>query len=158
MLLEVAVPDNLVVRKNQHLSNARAKELAASGVRKAVKAHGKDKVANAADVQVRTVEKWMAEASLPSIDNLLNIANLHRGVSDALHQEMGWAGLTPSRANPANDLELAAGLGHSVAELIDRLRDGKRCHVDTAVLAALFRELIPQMQAVVDEDDARRAA
>lgn len=148
---------NAVVRKTAFLTNARAKELAAEGVRIAVKSHGKDSVADSADVRVRTVEKWLAEASLPSLVDLLNVASLEPRCADAVLAEMGWSGLTPKRAQAANDMELAAGLGHGLSELIDRLRDGRRCHVDTAVLAALFRNLIPQMQAVVDEDDARKA-
>lgn len=154
----MANPVNAVVRKTAFLTNARAKELASEGIREAVKEHGKDKVADAADVQVRTVEKWLAQASLPALPDLLNVARIEPTVATAVLAEMGWNGLTRSSSAPANDMEVAANLGHAVAEMIDRLRDGKRCHVDTAVLAALFRQLIPQMQAIVDEDNARRAA
>ena len=149
---------NAVVRKAAFLTNARAKALAAEGIQSAVEEHGKDRDAEAADVQVRTVEKWMSEASCPSLPDLFNVASLHSPVATAILEEMGWASLTRSVSNPANDMEVAANLGHAVAEMIDRLRDGTRCHVDTAVLAALFRQLIPQMQAIVDEDNARRAA
>ena len=145
------------VRKTPHLTNARAKELAADGIRDAARNVGKDRLAKAGDIEVRTVEKWIAEGSLPAIDHLLNMADEDVTVIRALLAEKGWV-LTPARADPANDMQLAAGLGHSLAEFLERLRDGKRCHVDTAVLAALFRQLIPQMQAIVDEDDARRAA
>lgn len=143
---------NAVVRKTTHLTNARAKELATEGIREAVKSVGKERLAAAADVKVRTVEKWLAEASLPDVDCLLNMSDEDPAVMRLLLSEKGWS-LTPSMAEPANDMALAAGLGHSVAELIDRLRDGRRCHIDTGVLAALFRPLIPQMQAIVDEAD-----
>ena len=152
------MPDNTVVRKTAHITNARAKELVAGDLQTAVNNHGKDKLAKAADVKVRTVEKWMAQGSLPDVDCLLNLADVDPAIFNALLAEKGWAGLRKSQSNPANDLEVAANLGHAVAEMIDRLRDGRRCHVDTAVLAALFRTLIPQMQAIVDEDNARRAA
>lgn len=147
----------MVVRKNAHLTNARAKELASAGITKAVSDVGKSKLASAADVKIRTVEKWMGQASLPDLDHLLNMADESTEVLAGILAEKGWC-LTPARSDPANDMQLAAGLGHSLAELIDRLRDGRRCHVDTAVLAALFRQLVPQMQAIVDEDDARKAA
>lgn len=147
------------VRKKPFLTNARAKELTAEGVRKAVSRLGKDKLAEAADIRTnRTIEKWIAQGSLPDVDALFNMADESPEVLNGLLAEKGWASLTPARSDPANDMQLAAGLGHSLAEFIDRLRDGRRCHVDTAVLSALFRELIPQMQAIVDEDDARRAA
>lgn len=148
--------DNAVVRKTRHLTNARAIELAASGIRAAVNSKGKDRIAKAGDVKVRTVEKWMGEGSLPDVDHLLNIADEDPAVLRALLAEKGWV-LVPARAEPANDLQLAAGLGHSLGEFLERLSDGHRCHIDTAIVAALFRELIPQMQAIVDEDDARRS-
>jgi hypothetical protein len=151
------VRSNAVVRKIPHLTNARATELAAEGVQAGVKSCGKDRLAKAADVTTRTIEKWMAEGSLPDVDHLLNMADEDPAVLCTLLAEKGWT-LTPAHAEPANDLQLAAGIGHTLAEFLDRIRDGRRCHVDTAVLASLFRELIPQMQAIVDEDDARRAA
>jgi hypothetical protein len=153
----IAVADNAVVRKNRFLTNARATELAAEGVRMGVKSGGKEGMAKAADVTTRTIEKWMAEGSLPGVDHLLNMADADPTVLCSLLAEKGWT-LTPAHAEPANDMQLAAGIGHTLAEFLDRIRDGRRCHVDTAVLAALFRQLIPQMQAIVDEDDARRAA
>lgn len=146
---------NSVVRKRAHLTNARAKKLVADGLNEVVPEIGKDKLAGAADVTVRTVEKWMSQTSLPDIDCLLNMADEDPRIVAKLFAEKGWV-LTPKVARPANDMELAAGMGHSVAELIERLRDGHRCHVDTAVLAAMFRPLIPQMQAIVDEDDRRK--
>jgi hypothetical protein len=154
---EIAVVDNAGVRKAPYLTNARAKELTADGVRQAVRQVGKDKLAKAGDVDVRTIEKWIAEGSLPAVDHLLNMADEDPIVLRQLLAEKGWV-LTPSHAEPANDMQLAAGLGHTLGEFLERLRDGVRCHVDTAVIAALFRELIPQMQAIVDEDDARRRA
>lgn len=151
------MPDNRVVRKIGFLTNARAKVLAAEGIYLAVQKHGKDKVAEAADVQVRTVEKWMSQASIPSLVDMLNVSRVEPRCADAILAELGWSGLHDARSEPANDMVLAAELGHCLAELIQRLSDGVRCHVDTAVLAALFRQLIPQMQTIVDEDDARRA-
>lgn len=146
---------NQVVRKTIYLTNARAKKLVADGLNEAVPDVGKDRLAGAADVKVRTVEKWMSQTSLPDVDCLLNMADVDPRVVAALFAEKGWV-LTPKMADPANDMQLASGLGRSVAELIDRLRDGRRCHIDTAVLAELFRPLIPQMQAIVDEADRAR--
>lgn len=144
------------VRKTTHLTNARAIELTGDGVSAAVKRVGKDALAKAADVERRTIEKWMAQGSLPAIDCLLNMADQDQSVLNGLLAEKGWASLTRAVASPANDMQLASHLGHSLAELIERLRDGRRCHIDTAVLAALFRQIIPEMQAIVDEDDEQR--
>lgn len=148
---------NAGVRKAPHITNARAIEVAGDAVSASVKNVGKDKLAKSADVTTRTIEKWMAHGSLPSVDCLLNMSAEDPAILRAVVALGGW-NLTPQSANPANDMELAAGLGHGLSELIDRLRDGRRCHIDTVVLAELFRQLIPQMQAIVDEADALRGA
>lgn len=138
---------------------SRAKLSAAIGAAWGRVAHklGKGVFADAADFDTVTLNRALTGPSLPSAEHLLNSL-----VADptALSEVLALYGLkaSPAVADPANDFELAAQLGHTLAEMIDRMRDGKRCHVDTAVLASLFRQLIPQMQAVVEEDDARRAA
>lgn len=147
------MPDTSVVRKTPLLTHVRAKELTADGVRDAVKTHGKDLLARAGDCSIRVIEKWMAEGSLPDLDVMLNLARQAPEVLTPILAEMGWNALTPTRAEPANDMALVAGMSATVAEFLRLLTDGKRCHVDTAILADLFRTLIPQMQAIVDEDD-----
>ncbi len=118
---------------------------------------GKGAFADAAEFDQVTINRALTGPSLPSAEHLLNSLAAD---PTSLTEVLALYGLkaSPAIADPANDFALAAELGHTLAELIDRLRDGKRCHVDTAVLAALFRHLIPQMQAVVDEADARRVA
>lgn len=157
MTMGVVVTDNTVVRKTAFLTNARAKALASQGVRLAVDRHGKNRVADAADVQVRTVEKWLSETSCPSLPDLVNVATIEPRCFDAVLAEMGWAGLRPAQGEATDDAQLLAQIGQMLAEYLDRMRDGHRCHVDTRVLAGLFRQIIPQMQAIVDEDDALRS-
>jgi hypothetical protein len=156
MLAEIAVADNQVCRSKPKSRTKLSGAISAGWSRCALKI-GHGKFADDADMDAVTVRRGIAGPSLPSAENLLNSLAAD---PTALNEALALYGLiaAPKQANPANDMQLAAGLGHSVAELIDRLRDGKRCHIDTAVLAALFRELIPQMQAIVDEDDARRFA
>lgn len=150
------MPDKQVCRRKPH-SKTKLSRAVSAGWSRCALAMGQGAFADQSDMDAVTVRRALSGPSLPSAENLLNSLAAD---PTALNEALGLYGLiaTPKQSTAANDLELAAGLGHSVAELIDRLRDGKRCHVDTAVLAALFRELIPQMQAVVDEDDARRAA
>lgn len=149
--------DHAVVRKTPLLTHVRAKELTAEGVRGAVKAHGKDSLATAGDCSIRVIEKWMAEGSLPDLDVIFNLASKAPEVMTPILAEMGWNSLTPARAEPANDYGLMTDLAATVSEFLNRMSDGRRCHVDTAVLAVLFRRLIPQMQAIVDEDDRRQS-
>lgn len=151
------VDRNTVVRKPSRLTKSRTKALVADGLQSAVRDGDIERLALAGGVTTRCIQKALAHDTLPSFDVLLNMLDEEPGILTPALAEKGFH-LTPTHAEPANDMQLAAGLGHTLAELIERLRDGKRCHVDTAVLASLFRSVIPQMQAIVDEDDARRAA
>lgn len=101
-----------------------------------------------------TVRRGIAGPSLPSAENLLNSLAAN---PTALDEVLALYGLqaTDKTASPANDMDLVASLMGAAAEYLERIRDLKRCHVDTAILAKLFRPLIPQMQAIVDEDNAR---
>jgi len=65
MVSPMADRRNAVVRKMPHLTNVRAKELAAEGITAAVRSKGKEALARASDMTTRAVEKWMAEVSLP---------------------------------------------------------------------------------------------
>lgn len=150
------MPDNTVVRKTAPITHVRAVELTADGVRQAAKRVGKDKLAKAGDCGIRVVEKWIAEGSLPGVDKLLNMATVAPEVMTPLLSEMGWNALTKAQADPANDFDLVSNLSSTLTEFLQRIADGHRCHVDTAVLAGLFRMLMPQMQAIVDEDDRRQ--
>lgn len=118
---------------------------------------GKGTLADKADFDVVTINRAMTGPSLPSAEHLLN--SLCADLS-ALDEVLALYGVKakPLVSAAANDMELAAGLGHSLSELIDRMRDGKRCHLDTLALGELFRRVIPQLQAVVDESDSIRGA
>lgn len=116
---------------------------------------GKGRMADEADTNTRTIDRVLTGDHLPEAQTIFNALVADETALDEILGEYGFL-LRRKNSDAANDMDLAAGLGHSVAELIDRLKDGHRCHVDTAILGALFRELIPQMQAVVDEADAMR--
>lgn len=118
---------------------------------------GKGAFADACEFDEVTISRAMRGPSLPSAEHLLNSLCAD---ATALDEVLALYGLTikPKQSQAANDMELAAGLGHGLSELIDRLRDGKRCHLDTLALAELFRRIIPQMQAIVDEADQIRGA
>ena len=148
--------DNLVVRNREHLTNAHVIEKVADGVRDASRRIGKDKLAEAADCTPRAVEKWIAEGSCPDLVYLLRMARTAPEVLTPVLADEGWAGLTPSTTAVVDGMALVTGISTAVAEYLKRLADGRRCHIDEAVLAAMFRPLIPQMQAIVSADDARR--
>ena len=118
---------------------------------------GKGSMADRMEVNAKTIDRAMAGPSLPDAENLLNSLIADPSALDEVLKLYGLK-VVPNVANAANDMALVTSLSGTVAEYLQRIADGKRCHVDTAVLAELFRPLLPQMQAIVDEHDARRAA
>ena len=112
--------------------------------------HGRDVVSSALGISTRQIGN-LANGSFPRADHLHNLKSLDPdalATVDALY--------SPDKPKAANDMELASGIGHALAEMIDRLSDGKRCHLDTLAMAELFRRIIPQMQAIVNEADEIR--
>ena len=120
-----------------------------------VSAGRKGAFADNVDIDTKTVNRALTGETVPELHTALNSLADDPTALDELFALYGGR-FTPSVAKPGSDMELAAGLGRSLAELIERLRDGTRDHLDTLALAALFRPLIPQMQAVVGEADVLR--
>src|SRR5690606_34092622 len=118
-----------------------------------VSAGRKGAFADNIDVDTKTVNRALTGETVPELHTALNSLADDPTALDELFALYNGS-FVPRRCAPgASDMELAAGLGHSLSELIDRLRDGKLCHIDTLALAELFRPLVPQMQAVVAEAD-----
>ncbi|WP_343518115.1 hypothetical protein [Sphingomonas sp.] len=105
----------------------------------------------------KTIDRAVTASNLPEAHTVFNSLVADISALDEVLKEYGLRA-APRHAVAANDMALAADLSLTVTEFLKRLADGKRCHIDTAVLAELFRRLIPQMQAVVDEHDERVAA
>lgn len=121
-----------------------------------VSAGRKGAFADNLECDVKTVNRALASETLPELHTALN--SLADDLT-ALDEVFALYGLkVQSRESTVGgDMELAAGLGHGLSELIERLRDGRRCHLDTLALSELFRPLVPHLQSIVDEADALRA-
>lgn len=150
------MPDNQVCRRKPQSKTKLSAAIGAAWGRVS-NALGKGAFADAAEFDEVTISRAMRGPSLPSAEHLLNSL-----VADptALNEALALYGLiaAPKNAQAANDMDLVTSLSGSVAEYLKCIADGKRCHVDTAVLAQLFRPLIPQMQAIVDEADRIKGA
>lgn len=120
-----------------------------------VSAGRKGAFADNIDIDTKTVNRALTGESVPELHTAFNSLADDPTALDELAALYGVR-FVPCISSATSDMELAGGLGRSLAELIDRLSDGNRCHLDTLALGALFRPLIPQMQAVVDEADAIR--
>lgn len=120
-----------------------------------VSAGRKGTFADNIDVDGKTVNRALTGETVPELHTAFNSLADDPTALDEL-ASLYNVSINPRACRSTGDMELAAGLGHSLSQLIDRLRDGKRCHIDTLALAELFRPLIPQMHAVVAEADEIR--
>lgn len=103
-----------------------------------------------ADEDGKTVSRAISGENLPAGHTMLNSL-----VADptALFNTLRLFGgcFVPVSGNGGNDMETICAMFHAATEHLERIKDGKRCHVDTAVLAKLFAPLVPRMLAVIEE-------
>lgn len=57
----------------------------------------------------------------------------------------------PADPEAISDMDTISAMLRSATEYLERMQDGKRCHVDTAALAKLFKPLVPAMLAIIRE-------
>ncbi|MFS0771065.1 hypothetical protein [Sphingomonas sp. 1P08PE] len=145
------------VRPDAPLSKAKFGRLVAQAWGRIWPVVGKAVMAERMEVDAKLITRGCGGENLPEAHNLFNALLVDPTALDEVLAEYGFS-LCPHRSAAANDLELVAGLSNGVTEFLRRIQDGRRCHIDTAVLAELFRPLIPAMQGIVDEHDTRRAA
>lgn len=145
------MPDKLVSSKRP-ISKTRLSAALSASWGRVSNGLSKGVFAERMEVDVVTINRALAGPSLPAAEHLLNSLAAD---ATALQEVLALYGLkaVPITADAANDMDLVTDLSRTVAEYLARIADGKRCHIDTAVLANLFRPIIPQMQAIVDESD-----
>lgn len=149
------MPDKIhQVRPLRRRSKAEVSGAVAAGWAR-VSANRKGAFADNVEIDVKTVNRALTGETVPELHTAFNSLVDDPTALDELCALYGVS-LVLRRPISANDMELACGLGRSLSELIDRLRDGQRDHLDTLAIAELFRPLIPHMQAVVQEADGIR--
>lgn len=119
---------------------------------------GKGTLADAIGVSSpKTVENAIAQRSLPEAHFIFN------GLCadpTALNEVLALYGFqaVPVRGQVANDMVTITGLSHLVAEWLERLADGLRCHRDTKALANRVRPHLLALIALVEEADGMEQA
>lgn len=108
------------------------------------------------EIDAKTVNRALTGETVPELHTTLNSLADDPTALDELFALYGGR-FVPARSAAASDMALAAGLGRGLSELIERLRDGILDHQDTLALAALFRPLIPQMHAIVEQAERIKA-
>jgi hypothetical protein len=91
--------------------------------------------------------------SLPELHTALN--SLTKSEAALFHTFALFGGtFVRTKGIPSADAETLGQMLHAAAEYHDRLKDGHRCHQDTAALARLFVPLVPALLAVIEEAKA----
>lgn len=120
-----------------------------------ITANRKGEFADRLEISTGTVDNALTGKTVPEFHTGWNALLFDPTALDEVAKLYGVK-ITPLQRCAANDMQLAGELSGALTEFLTRLADGKRCHVDTAVIAELFRQLIPQMQVIVDEHDASK--
>jgi hypothetical protein len=107
-----------------------------------------------ADSDGKTVSKAISGEHVPAAHTVLN--SLVADPSALFNTLRLYDGcFVPIAGKAPDDMAAISAMLHAATEYLDRMKDGRRCHVDTAALAKLFIPLIPQMLAIVEEANGK---
>jgi hypothetical protein len=103
-----------------------------------------------ADADGKTVSKAISGEHLPSGHTMLNSLVVD---NTALFNTLLLYGgvFVPVETRPVEDMTVILNMMQAATEYLERMKDGHRCHQDTAALAKLFRPIVPQLLAVIRE-------
>ena len=151
------MPDKEVCRAIQPSKSDVSAALAAAWSRTAMLV-GKGTLADAIGADTKTIDRALTGPGLPELHTALFSLRADPLALDEVFAALGFESPRLRVAKRAEPMEIAAGLGHTLTELVERYADGKLCHNDKLALSAILRPLIPHLSAIVDEADASRGA
>lgn len=104
----------------------------------------------AGESNYKVVSRVLARTGLPEAHTVLNSLVVDPGA--LFNTLLLWNVVAVAvETSPVDDMAVILGMMHAATEHLERMKDGHRCHVDTAALAKLFRPLVPQMLAIIRE-------
>lgn len=103
-----------------------------------------------ADQDGKTVSKAISGEHLPEAHTILNSLLVDPAALFNVLQLYGGC-FVPTQAVDSDDMSAVSSMLHAATEYLDRIKDGRRCHVDTAALAKLFIPLVPHMLAIIEQ-------
>jgi hypothetical protein len=117
---------------------------------------GKHAFAEALSVSTPTIENALAGKNVPEALTLLNSLTVDETALDEPLRELGFV-ICRFHRESGDDLQTAAGMVAAMGELLQRIKDGIRCHNDTLAVAELLRPHMPALEAIVCEADRLRS-
>lgn len=118
---------------------------------------GRGTLADRLEVNPRTVDSAIAMRSLPEAQHIFNLLRIDPAALNGILASYGLQAV-PLRGEAANDMHTIAGLSHVAGDWVQRLSDGRRCHIDTLALADAIRPLLTALTGIVVEADRIRGA
>lgn len=109
------------------------------------------------DKEGKVVSKAISGEHLPEAHTILNSLVVNPAALFNTLQLYGGV-FVPVDAGECDDMSVISGMLHAATEYLDRMKDGKRDHRDTAALASLFKPLIPAMLCVMREASEGKGA
>jgi len=103
-----------------------------------------------------TVSKAISGEHLPEAHTILNSLVVDQAALFNVFQLYGGV-FVPTQPGEVCDMSCISQMLHAATEYLDRMKDGRRDHTDTAALAKLFTPLIPAMLAIIEEANGTRA-
>ncbi|MBB4642344.1 hypothetical protein [Rhizorhapis suberifaciens] len=146
---------NIVVPKRQKPDEQQFHALMVAGLARTAAKVGRGTLADSMGRTVRALDKVFA-GSCPEPKALFDLLVDEPQALDELYARYGFK-LAPLTADAANDFHTAADLARAAGAFMDALSDGQRDHLETLALGALFRDLLPRIQAVVSDADRIRS-
>lgn len=150
------IPVNQVCRKEPP-GKTRVSDALAEGLARAARKHGKGALADGMDASTKTVDRALT-GTLPQMHTALAALLVDPAALDEVFALYGLARPRPLHAAPANDMETVSAMSDLIASFCAALADGHRDHRETLTLAAKVRELQPALTALLQEEEAIRAA
>jgi hypothetical protein len=106
----------------------------------------------------KTIDRAVTGSNLPEAHTLFNSLLADETALDEVLAEYGFR-LSRIRADAANDMTTLSGLCDVAATYADALRDGRRVHPETLLIADKLRPHMPALASLLREaEDLRRMA
>lgn len=146
--------NNVVPKRAVHKEDVSA-ALSEAWFRTARSIGGKGTLADRVGSTTKTVDNAIAGKTLPELHTALNSLLACPTALDEVFRLYGGR-FVPFTSQAANDFSTIAALNHGIGEWVNALSDMRRDHNETVQLADLFRPLVTQLSALIQEADEIR--
>lgn len=132
-----------------------SRALALGLMRAATAVGGRGTLADIMETSGKTVDRALLGDTVPHLHTAFAALLADPTALDEVAALFGFA-IRPLHSDAANDAGTAAALARAAGSYIEAIGDGRRDHRETLVLADMFRPLVMQMAAVIEEADRIR--